>query len=323
MQILAVVWNVRQRRLRCLPRLSIHLLGTVVLMFLVFIPVVLGLSLAEISLTDARFTAIAGVLQALVTVLSVTVACELVDRRRAYAAVVDMGLSRWDWWQLAAGLVLGAAAMSAIFAIEWGWGWIRVQRVGWGAELDVWELLRLQLSWLLLMLAVGYSEELLSRGYHLKNLAEGFRFLGVWPAVICAALLSSLVFGALHAANDNATWISTLSVSLAGMMLATARIATGSLAAPVGVHISWNFFQGPLLGFPVSGHALQGSWLQLEQLGQPAWTGGAFGPEAGGLGIAAVLILTLIFAAWGHRRQPLQRQAAALVHFRPGRQKLH
>ena len=164
---------------------------------------------------------------------------------------------------------------------------------------------------------MGFGEEFVSRGYHLKNLAEGFRFLGRTGAVCLAVLISSLVFGLLHMGNDNASWISTLGIVMAGIMLAAGRLVTGSLAAPIGLHISWNYVQGPVLGFPVSGNLTEGSWLALEQGGDPLWSGGEFGPEAGLVGLMAELFLVLVFVIWGVRRGKMKRYFARLCRYEP------
>lgn len=67
-----------------------------------------------------------------------------------------------------------------------------------------------------MILLAGIYEELLSRGYHLQNLAEGLRDLGPKTGIPIATLLSSIVFGVLHLFNTNADLFSTLNIIVAG-----------------------------------------------------------------------------------------------------------
>jgi len=75
-----------------------------------------------------------------------------------------------------------------------------------------------------------------------------------------------------------------------GLLFAAAVLATGRLSTAIGLHISWNFFEGVVFGFPVSGDKEGASLIGIHQLGPPIVTGGAFGPEAGVIGIAASLL---------------------------------
>jgi hypothetical protein len=47
---------------------------------------------------------------------------------------------------------------------------------------------------------------------------------------------------------------------------------------PIGIHWTWNYFEGYVLGTPVSGAAQPGLLLASIH-GPDLWTGGAFGPE--------------------------------------------
>ena len=145
-------------------------------------------------------------------------------------------------------------------------------------------------------------EEFFSRGYQLKNLAEGFNGLwGLGPrgAVLVATFVSAIIFGLLHAGNPNATWVSTFNIFLAGLFLALGYVLTGELALPIGLHMGWNFFQGNVFGFPVSGTGANATtFIAIHQGGNPLVTGGAFGPEAGLIGIAAMLLGSLLIIGW-------------------------
>jgi hypothetical protein len=157
-------------------------------------------------------------------------------------------------------------------------------------------------------IAVGIQEELVFRGYWLRNLAEGFHFKGsgiphslhISPhlAILLGYLLSSIVFGVSHALNSNATVTSTLNVMLGGLFLGMGYVLTGELAVPIGVHIAWNYFEGYVFGFPVSGTSSAGSFIAIHQAGPAIWTGGAFGPEAGLVGIGAILLGCLLIYLW-------------------------
>ena len=72
---------------------------------------------------------------------------------------------------------------------------------------------------------------------------------------------------------------------------------SGSLWLAIGLHFAWNFVQGPLLGFPVSGIAAGG--LQQVHDAGPAWlSGGAYGPEAGLVGIAFRFVIIAMVVLW-------------------------
>lgn len=189
---------------------------------------------------------------------------------------------------LLAGIVIGAALMGGVFAAEWGLGWLRlesaVQPEAQAASIGYWAAI---------FIMVGWYEELLARGYWLQNLRDG---LGLIPAIV----ISSVVFGLAHAANPNANWVAVAVIVAAGVFFAFAYARSGQLWLPIGIHIGWNFFEGPVFGFPVSGIETA-RLLQHTVSGPELFTGGAFGPEAGLLGLAALLIGTLVVELYTQR----------------------
>jgi uncharacterized protein len=232
------------------------------------------------------------------TLLTVWLAGRFLDRRPFADFGFHLG-SGW-WLDLLFGMVLGALLMGAVFLVELGFGWISVtgtfRPLVPGAPFALAILLPV-----VLFSCVGVYEELLSRGYQLRNAAEGLNLPVVGPrnAVILAWVLSSGFFGFLHVTNPNATLYSTINVALAGLMLGFGYVLTGELAIPIGLHITWNFFQGSVFGFPVSGLGPVGAtFLSTEQGGPALWTGGAFGPEAGLLGPAAMILGGFLIALW-------------------------
>ncbi len=236
------------------------------------------------------------------TVASVWLAGRLFDRRPFSG--FGLRLDRVWWLDLCFGLALGALLMTAIFSVELAAGWITVT----GAFEVAGEGRPFALAILFPLVAfvcVGFYEELLSRGYQLQNMAEGLNFpsLGPKKAILLAWVLSSAVFGLLHLANPGASLISTLNITFAGLLLGTGYVLTGRLAIPIGLHITWNFFQGNVFGFPVSGlKPTSATFVSIEQGGPSLFTGGAFGPEAGLLDPIATLVGSLLIWLWVRAR---------------------
>lgn len=294
-----LAWHPEERRLRTPLRIAGGSLLLGVATLLVTIPPVAFLYLVESTALVAstalvRLVSIAA--SALGMVAGVWIAGRYLDRRRFrdYGLRIDR-----DWWlDCGFGLALGALLMTGVFAVKLAAGWVTVTGVFGGENLLRWVLVAVGV-----FVLVGIYEELLLRGYLLTNLAEGARgTLGERGAVLFAVLASSLAFGALHASNPNATLVSVLTISIAGVMLALGYVLTGELAIPIGLHVTWNLFQGTVYGFPVSGLELGPSIVAVETTGPRVVTGGGFGPEAGLIGLGAMVVGSLATVAWVRRR---------------------
>ncbi len=298
--LLAPFWNASERR----PRALFRLVGLAAVMA--------GLRLATRPLARALafeepWTAFAfglrALLLALVFAAGVWIAARLFDRR----PMGDFGLrpSRAFWADFGFGLLLGTLLMTLAFGIEYAAGWVRVTAVlqddPSGLPFAV-----AFLAPLLLFVGVGFYEELVTRGYLLRVLAEGLNFerLGPRAALVASLLLTSALFGWGHHSNDNATLVSSVNIALAGAFLALPYLLTGRLALSIGLHITWNLFQGPVYGFPVSGTTVRGAQvLAIEQGGPEAWTGGAFGPEGGLLCLLLLLLGSAMVVGWVRWRE--------------------
>lgn len=233
----------------------------------------------------------------LAIMLSVWLAGRFVDRRRFSDFGFRLGRS---WWiDLAFGVALGGTLQAGIFLVEMAAGMATITGVFGSYR----EGVAFPLSILLIFfsfLGVGLTEELWNRGYLMKNLAEGLSFkpLGQKGAILLATIGTAIIFGMGHAANPDASLVSTLALMLAGILYATAYALTGELAIPIGYHLAWNFFEGAVFGFPVSGYPLDATFLVTHVSGPAIWTGGAFGPEAGILGMIARVAGILLILAW-------------------------
>lgn len=218
-----------------------------------------------------------------IELLSITISVYLARRfldRRSFISLglkVDLRAAR----DLVAGLMITALMMGLIYLLEWSFGWLHFQGFAWDFESPA-RVLTNTLWISLAFIMVGWHEELLGRGYHLQTIASGLNL--TWGII-----LSSIIFGALHSANPNASWISMIGITLAGFYLAYAYVRTGQLWLPIGVHIGWNFFEGVVFGFPVSGVDFY-NLTHVHIDGPEIITGGAFGPEAGLVLIPALLL---------------------------------
>jgi hypothetical protein len=297
-------------RLGALWRLAIQYGAFRVLVLLLFNALVVGWVLAgsggrsgALVVPDSPAIPLAsGVAGLLGAVLTVWLAGRFLDRR----PFSDFGFHLGAGWllDLLFGMALGALLISAVFLVEVGLGWVKVtnafETFGTNAPFAPSVLLPV-----VMCLCVGFSEEIVFRGYQLKNAAEGLNYPALGPrgAVLLAWVLSSVFFGALHADNPSATLLSTLNIVLAGLMLGFGYVLSGELAIPIGLHITWNFFQGAVYGFPVSGFGPFGAtFLATTQTGPDLWTGGSFGPEAGLLAPAVMLLGISLIALWNRLR---------------------
>ena len=139
------------------------------------------------------------------------------------------------------------------------------------------------LYYILYFLVIAVFEELLFRSYPLFVLAETYP---IWLAVG----INGLLFGLVHAANPGFTWLGMLNISLAGMLFSLFTIHYKSISWAIGIHLGWNFAQGILFGYKVSGTDTPGL-LIAKPTGIYYLSGGTFGVEGS---IICTLVLTAI-----------------------------
>lgn len=172
------------------------------------------------------------------------------------------------------GTLLGLGVMVCAFVLLQSLGFITVDEVDFiGSDF---------LLLVLLFVFVAFAEEMLLRGYVLKNLMLSMN-------KYVALLVSALIFSVMHALNPNFSWITLISLFLAGIGLGATYIYTKNLWFPIAYHFSWNFFQS-LVGFNVSGLDIY-SVIVTEETGPDLITGGAFGLEGSILGIIAEVLV--------------------------------
>jgi len=143
------------------------------------------------------------------------------------------------------------------------------------------------------------------RGYIYRTLRER------WPPWV-SALVSSILFSLLHAANPNVSRVALLNIVLAGMVLAALVERTGSLWSATIAHGVWNFALACLLSVPVSGVSVF-HLLSVKITGDPTVTGGGFGPEGSAVLTVLGVLLTLWLWRGMWRRSPDRPWAAAII----------
>ncbi|GAC1396609.1 MAG: hypothetical protein NVSMB56_11430 [Pyrinomonadaceae bacterium] len=171
----------------------------------------------------------------------------------------------------------------------------------------------------------AFAEEALFRGYPLQTLLRAFplehavsrqtQISKHTSSGWIALLPTSILFALAHLGNPNAVIGYTFfNTTLAGMWLAVAYARTRTLWFPLGIHFAWNYMQGALLGFPVSGitKIAPVPLVQVNATNAPAWlTGGDYGIE-GGLACTVALIVSTIFI-W-HGRMIRQDKSAVTTN---------
>jgi len=206
--------------------------------------------------------------------------------RRASLTSVGFRLdARWAR-QFGGGLLVGGGALGAAALL--------IQATG-GVEfsLDPQRSVALLLQGLYVFLFAVLMEEALFRGFLFQRLLAG---TNAWVAQLAFAALFALGHANNPGMEGLVMVIASLHLALAALWLGMAYLRTRSLALPIGIHLGWNWVQGSVLGFGVSGLDQHG-WLQPAFAGQPEWvTGGAFGPEASVFGL--LVASALLFALW-------------------------
>ncbi|MEW6718417.1 MAG: type II CAAX endopeptidase family protein [Chloroflexota bacterium] len=264
-------------RLRAGWRLIVHafFLLVAVMLFTSLVSLILtGLSSSAQVMETLNSSQIAMAFSTIVSLGAITLSvylARLYIDRRSFASL-GITWNQQSFGDLLFGFVLPGVLMGAIYFIEKAVGWLQPQSLTYQNQPFLMLLGNLAL-WLVFFLAVGWSEELLSRGYWMQNLIEGLNM----PA---AVILSSLFFGLLHLSNPNITANAIIGLTLSGVFFAYSYLRTRNLWLPIGLHVGWNFFEGVIFGFPVSGISTY-SLIQSHFSGPTLWTGGAFGPEGG------------------------------------------
>jgi membrane protease YdiL (CAAX protease family) len=224
-------------------------------------------------------------------VLAAFLMLKVIDKRRFSS--VGFPLHGRVLNEILLGFLIGAAMIGIVAAVEIAVGAVKLSiRPGVGTVLL---LKNFGLSFIFFAyFAMG--EELLFRGYPYQAFIEG-----MGPVV--ATILMSMIFGALHLANPDASFFSTVNTMLAGAFLSVAYLKTRTLYFPFGLHFAWNFVQSFFLSLPVSGLLTNRTIFVPTDYGPDWLTGGRYGPEAG-IGTTVIMVLAIAYFILERRIKP-------------------
>jgi membrane protease YdiL (CAAX protease family) len=229
-------------------------------------------------------------------VLGAWITLRWIDRRPFF--LLGMSLSLRSIKELLAGLAFGVLYLTGIVLVLWSLGFVEVT----AAQLNL-RVIQSGLTYLAVFAAAGILEELANRGYLLQALIEGTR---VWIAI----LGFSLIFSLGHIFNEDMSYVSAGCLFIQGILLSSVYFKTRSLWVPIGIHIAWNWTQGPLWGIRVSGTEIPNTLLMSVPKGTELLSGGNFGIE--GSLITVIITLVLLLYIWKARWIRPSEEMAAL-----------
>lgn len=147
----------------------------------------------------------------------------------------------------------------------------------------------------------GMTEEVITRGYLMVTLSQK---LPIWAS----AGISAAFFSLAHIKATGLSFLPLFNIFIIGVFLALVILRRGSIWMAAGFHTAWNFTQGNLFGFSVSGHEKSAAILSAQIAeGNPILTGGSFGLEASIFTtLTAMVLIIIVFLV-----KPIDRSAKA------------
>ena len=202
---------------------------------------------------------------------------------REKRSISTLGFSKDNWFKkYAKGFLIGIIMMTVVVLILFALGCIEVEKnpsqpVGIASLSGVLIILA---GWIM----QGSSEEIVTRGWFMNVIGARYN-------ITFGLILSSVIFGLLHLLNPQVNLLAVINIILVGFFYGLYVIKTNDLWAVCGMHTAWNFAQGNIFGFEVSGINVQVcSIFDLNLVGNDVISGGVFGPEAGLISTFVLLV---------------------------------
>lgn len=207
-----------------------------------------------------------------IIILSCIVIWKIFEKKK----VSGMGLTnlKEGYKEFISGLLFGTIAISIVAIILLLMGNVRLVNSLSKPQLSV-----ALLEGLILFIFVGFGEEILGRAYIMSVLKQT---RNKWLVLI----ISSVIFAILHLGNNGISILAFINLFLVGLLFGYMFMKSKNIWMPIGYHITWNYFQGYIWGFQVSGITTSGLY-KIENINNNIINGGLFGPEGG-------LIVTIV-----------------------------
>lgn len=182
------------------------------------------------------------------------------------------------WKRLLAGLIIGTFLQLLTIYIIYLFGDFKIISIN-------------KISTIIIPFTVAFTvaifEEILMRGIIFRITEEKL-------GSIIALVISGAIFGGLHIFSPHYTFLSVLSICIAGILFGASYIYHRNLWLPIAIHFAWNFTQNGIFGATTSGIEETSSLLTTSIKGKEIITGGLFGPEGSIQALLFLIIATAI-----------------------------
>lgn len=229
--------------------------------------------------SDKTYIFLISLSQCLAMIFSVVLFWKVFEKKPIrYMGLINIKSSYRD---LFIGLTFGSISMILVFIILLGTQSVSMVNLFSNPNLSRWIFIDL-----ILFIFVGINEEMFARGYCMSVLKQTRNKYVI-------VIVSSLIFSLMHSFNPYMSVLSYINLFLVGILFSYMYIKARNIWLPIGYHVTWNYFQGDIFGFQVSGTEVNGMY-NVKAVGNDLITGGSFGPE-GGLVVTLIVLLGLVF----------------------------
>lgn len=200
-----------------------------------------------------------------------------------------------NWWKdLLVGIGISAAAMLAIFLIEFAFGWINVTGLALNSSAFDAALRTIWVA-LLFSLTISIKEEVLFHGLLMQGVIKAWDKWG-------ALLISSIVIGGYKIFDigiTNTNWLQFVPLlALPGLIFGWAYLRIGNLWLATGLHFAWDLFQHNILNLTGSSGGDTHFGLLTDVTGPKWFVGTSYGIEVGAAGILCCILIAVGIWRW-------------------------